>query len=205
MEVNHLPKLSIDAGNTLRPSDLKSEALPTEPTNPPLNIIKEIWVIFYFFFQESYLVHKISSWRDPWHRWHCVHNLANFSSKAWTRLISFWYNSDSRDLQCWQTASSGRTKHISHVDLVKLACLENIYIIRLYLEIEIQTQCLRWDFVFIGLWLTGKKSYQSFCKIIGLYVFLWPHQWKINRSLTDLKLSVISDFNRSLTDDRALK
>ena len=68
-------------------------------------------------------------------------------------------------------------------------------------------QCLLRDIVFIGHWLTGKKSYQSFWKIIGQYCFLWLHQQKIYRSLTDfkLKLSVISDFNRSLTDDRALK
>ena len=72
---------------------------------------------------------------------------------------------------------------------------------------KILQQCLLLEFVFIGHWLTGKKSYQSFWKIIGQYRFLWPHQRKIYRSLTDfkLKLSVISDFNRSLTDDRALK
>ena len=47
----------------------------------------------------------MSSCKEPWHLWHCVHRRENFSSRACSWQISFWYSSDSRGPQCQHTAS----------------------------------------------------------------------------------------------------
>lgn len=53
----------------------------------------------------DYLVHRTSACKLPWQFWHCVHNLANFSSSAFRCEISFWKSADSFGLQCLQTAA----------------------------------------------------------------------------------------------------
>jgi hypothetical protein len=55
-----------------------------------------------------------SSCKLPWHLWHWVQSLANFSSKPDWVQISFWYSSDSLGLQWLQTApfASLSDKHV---------------------------------------------------------------------------------------------
>ena len=59
----------------------------------------------------NYLVQRTSSCKLPWHLWHCVQSLLNFSSKACRVLISFWNNSLSLGLQCWQTTEFSGMKN----------------------------------------------------------------------------------------------
>ena len=54
---------------------------------------------------QSLLVQITSSCKDPWHLWHCVQSLENFSSNAENCPICFWYIALSLGLQCSHTAS----------------------------------------------------------------------------------------------------